>query len=564
MLRMLWFLVLVTLLVGACAAPPRPSTEPSSPPQASTAATPKSLVVAITIEPPGFGEMFGGGTSGPEHLQAMLHRNLAQPDEKGDYRPEIVAELPSQEAGTWQLLADGRMETTWRLRPNVRWHDGAAFTPDDVVFSWQVALAPDVPYKQRQAARLIEDIVPVDAQTFVIRWKSFYLSANRLSTRDLFLLPRHLLEDSFINDRTAFVNSSYWNTDFVGVGPYRLVRWEPGAFAQLESFEGFYGDAPRIKSIVFRFVKDTNTALANILAGEIDVMLGRSLGLEHAQLLKEQWESRGAGQVVTYPRGIFEIRLSPGDARVADLRVRQALYASMDREGIVRDLYFGLLDVAHSYIFPGGSGFDVIDARTTRHPYDLARAAALLAELGWRKAGDGLLHNERGATYELPFSTTAGNQEREALQTVIADMWRAAGFDVHIQNVPLSVQSSEEYNFSTTDLSGVATDFESNMARIDGRYLKSPQNPRGSNVWGYANPEVDRLLDEWARTLQRDRAIEIEAAVIHRVSEDLPILPVNYRIEVLTVGKGISGVPHRTEVLGNSSAWNVERWDRQL
>ena len=66
----------------------------------------------------------------------------------------------------------------------------------------------------------------------------------------------------------------------MGVGPYRLVHWEPGAFAQLQSFDAFYGDTPRVKSVTFRFVRDTNTALANILAGEIDVMLGRSLGLE--------------------------------------------------------------------------------------------------------------------------------------------------------------------------------------------------------------------------------------------------------------------------------------------
>src|SRR5262249_29871980 len=160
----------------------------------------------------------------------------------------------------------------------------------------------------------------------------------------------------------------------------------------------------------------------------------------------------------------------------------------------------GLLDVANSYVFPGSSGWDVIDARTTKYLFDPARATELLAELGWRKGSDGLLHNERGANFDLPFSPTAGNQEREALQTVIAGIWRTAGFDVHIQNVPLSVQGSESYDFSTTDLSGVATDFESNRARIDGRYLKSPQNPRGSNVWGYSNPEVDRLLDEWART----------------------------------------------------------------
>jgi peptide/nickel transport system substrate-binding protein len=234
----------------------------------------------------------------------------------------------------------------------------------------------------------------------------------------------------------------------------------------------------------------------------------------------------------------------------------------MDRESIVKDLYSGLLEISHSYIFPGSSGWEVIDPATTKYAYDPTRAAQYLAELGWRKGTDGQLRNDRGSSYELPFSTTAGNQEREELQTVIANQWRNAGFEVPIQNVPLAVQGRDDYYFSTTDLSGVATDFEANMPRIDGRYLKSPQNPRGANVWGYNNPEVNNLLDEWSRTLQRDKGIQIEAQVMRRVSEDLPILPINFRIEVITVGKGITGVLHRTEVDGNNSAWNIERWDR--
>ena len=92
--------------------------------------------------------------------------------------------------------------------------------------------------------------------------------------------------------------------------------------------------------------------------------------------------------------------------------------------------------------------------------------------------------------------------------------------------------------------------------------LKSPQNPRGQNVWGYDNAEVNDLLEQWLRTPDRNRQIDIEASVVYRLTEDLPILPINYRIEVITVGKGVTGVPIRSESPGNNSAWNVETWDR--
>ena len=361
-------ILVLCLLLAACAPATAPAGPRSQPATGDSPAQPvmtvKSLVVATTAEANGFGPMFSGGTSGPGHLEAMLHRSLAQIDDQGEQRPAIAAALPTQGDGSWRVFADGRMETTWKFNPGVRWHDG---TP---------------------------------------------------------------------------------------------------------------------------------------------------------------------------------------------------LSVAMDRDSIVSDLYFGLLEAAHSYVSYRTNGFDRIDARTTKYPYDPTRALSLMGELGWTRAPDGLLRNERGESFAFPFATTAGNEERIALQTVIANMWKANGFDVEIGRVPLAVQSDPGYAFPTTDLSGVSAAFESNIPRIDGRNLKSPQNPRGQNVWGYDNAEVNGLLDQWLRTTARPGQIDIEAAVVYRLSEDLPILPINYRIEVITVSKGVTVVPIRSESPGNNSAWNVETWDR--
>jgi peptide/nickel transport system substrate-binding protein len=556
-------LVVIVAQLVACAPPAQPGSTPSaSAPVAGSDPVARSLVVAVDPEVEGFGPMFFGGKSGPEQLEAMLHRGLALFDDKGVYRPAAAVELPSQDAGTWQVLPDGRSETTWKIRPNARWHDGTPLTADDVAFSWKVAVASDVPYKQRAAANRIETVEVVDPQTALIRWKSFFVGAGRLSGYDLFLLPRHQLEERFLNDREAFVNATYWSSAFIGVGPYRLVGWEPGTSAQVEVADTFYGERPSVKSITFRTIPEVSTGIANILAGEVDVWLGSSLGIEHAQMLKAQYEARGGGQVLVSPRLIFEVRFAPDDPKVADVRMRKALFHALDREAIVRDMYAGLVGVAHSYVMPGTSGFETIDARTTKYPFDLTRAAALLAEMGLRRGSDGLLRDERNEVFSLPYSTTLGNQERESMQAVTANMWKAAGFDVVFQNVTLAASQDPSYRFSTTDLSGLGADFENNAPRIDSRNLKSAQNPRGANVWGYVNSEVDGLLDEWFRTTDRPRQIELEAGIIHRLSEDLPILPINYRVETITASKGLSGVPTRTAGPGATNTWNVETWQR--
>ena len=519
-------------------------------------------MVATDATVDGFGEMFGGGKSGAEELQAMVHRVLAEADEKGAYIPGVAARLPSLDDGSWRLRPDGGSETTWTLRANARWHDGTPVSPEDVIFSWQVAMAPDVPYKARQAASQIADIQAIDEHAFTIHWKTVFVGAGRLSERDLFLLPRHIMEPSFLGDRTAFVNSPYWSSGFVGTGPYRITEWVPGSHANIEAYDGFYAEPPKIKSIVFRTIPDVTAGVANIRAGEVDVWLGSSFGLEHARSLKDEWESTGAGRVITYPRLVFEIRLRPDDPKVSDLRVRKALYHAIDREAIVRDLYFGLLRVAHTFVAPGNDGFEQIEPRLAKYPYDLNRAHALLGELGWSKGPDGQLRNDRGEPFSFQFSTTSNNREREELQAVIADMWKAAGFDVTFDNVPLTMQSDPSYQFATTDLSGISTDFEANMPRFDGRNRKSAQNPRGANVWGYSNPEVDQLIDVWTRTLDRAQQVEVEATILQRLSEELAILPINYRIEAITVSKGLVGVPPRSSVQSATNTWNVETWYR--
>jgi peptide/nickel transport system substrate-binding protein len=549
-------------MLAACA--PASSSAPSGGDARQTPAAPakKTIVVGNDAAIEGFGEMFAGGKSGPEQLQAMVHRVLAEVDQQGQYVPGIAAELPSTENGTWTILPDGRSETIWRLRPNARWHDGTPVSAEDVRFSWQVAFAPDVPYRSRSAASQIEDVIPLDPLSLTIRWKTVFAPGGRLTERDLFVLPRHLLESTFTTDHGAFVNASYWTTDFVGTGPYRLAEWVPGSHVRVETFDGFYGEAPRIGTVLFRHIPDMNTAVANIRAGEVEVWLGSSIGIELARDMRESWESRGEGRILTSPRLVFEIRLRPEDPKVSDLRVRKALYHAIDREAIVRDLYFGLLPVAHSYIAPGSSGFDQIDAATTKHAYDPARAQQLLADVGWRRGPDGLLRNERGEEIVLPFSTTAGVGEREQLQAVIANMWKTVGFGIVIENAPASIQSDPSYQFPTTDLSGIGTEFESNIPRIDGRNRRTPQNPRGANVWGYSNDEVDVLIDRWLRTFDRGEQIEIEAAVIHRVSEDLPILPINYRVEAIAVARGIDGVPIRGAKAASTNTWNIETWTR--
>src|SRR5205085_3834738 len=118
--------------------------------EAARAARPKVLTIGIQREPPTFNAYLtqGGSTSGgANQVWPMVHDYLIVQvnKEAGLWEPRLALENVSLEQGTWRVNADGTMDTTWKLRPNVKWQDGAPFDADDLLFSFAVYRDPAIP-----------------------------------------------------------------------------------------------------------------------------------------------------------------------------------------------------------------------------------------------------------------------------------------------------------------------------------------------------------------------------------------------------------------------------------
>ena len=111
-------------------------------------------------------------------------------------------------------------------------------------------------------------------------------------------LPRHLLESLYLaGDKEAFANSARFTDDFVGLGPFKMVRWERGSHVELARYnEYFQGRAP-LDGVVVRYITDPNTMVANILSGAVDLLLPPSVDLDMALALKAQREASALGVI---------------------------------------------------------------------------------------------------------------------------------------------------------------------------------------------------------------------------------------------------------------------------
>ncbi len=137
-----WGVVALVLLVG-CGAPA--ATQKGPTPSESTPQTNRTVVFIARSEPTTMGRSAGVGI---ETSPRFFNATLMMRDGAGTAQPELADKLPQLNTDSWHLLPDGRMETTYRLKPNVVWHGGEPFTAADLVFTWQVHRDPKWTYRR--------------------------------------------------------------------------------------------------------------------------------------------------------------------------------------------------------------------------------------------------------------------------------------------------------------------------------------------------------------------------------------------------------------------------------
>jgi peptide/nickel transport system substrate-binding protein len=290
---------------------------------------------------------------GVDVLEELVNNGMVTVDNHGNWLARLAEAVPSVENSLWRVFPDGRMETTWRIRENARWHDGVPFTSDDLIFALKVGQDKDLPNFGDVAFASVEGAQAPDPRTLTVNWKQPFIGADTMfSHRVAMPLPRHLLERAYEEDKAGFTQLPYWSLEFIGTGPYRVREWAKGSHIMLEANESYALGRPRISEVQIRFIADQNTLIANVLAGAVELVVGRNLSLDQAMQVRQQWAD---GKVDVGFRGISIIWpqfLNPNPPAVAKLEFRRALVHGMDRQQLVDTLMGGLVPVADSFINP--------------------------------------------------------------------------------------------------------------------------------------------------------------------------------------------------------------------
>jgi len=518
---------------------------------------PRNRVVVLLGQEPA--ELFPGFVSNlavETDVESPMWCSLIGRDNNWQLYTDMALKLPTLKDGDWQLLPNKKMKVTFKIKNTYKWHDGKPVTAEDYVWTLRMRKNPNTPVVSRFQDNKIDNVVAPNPYEFSLQYNEVYAYANL----DPFpaLLPAHKLRPAY-NRNPAQIDKDPFGRAPVACGPYKFKQWVAGSFIELEAFDQYGGkEKAKIRNITFRFILDSTVMTANLIAGEGDATATGNLSLDQ---MAEIDRRAGARVTAHYKEGLIweHIDFNLDNEWLKDKRVRHAIAQGIDRESIVQNLFSGRQPVAHTYFGPKHFAFN---ANVKKYSYDPARARQLLAEAGFTPGADGILRDAQGRPFRLTIMTTSGNAVREQVQQILKDQLKQVGVDLVIDNRPASVLFGQVTNRRAYPhlvmyawVSSPITHFRTIWHSKE--IPTAANNYVGQNTPGYKNVEVDRLLEQAEEELDEAKRVVLLKKVQEIWAEDLPSLPLFFRLELNVSRKGLKN--YKPRGIG-APTWNAEQW----
>ncbi|WP_447650498.1 ABC transporter substrate-binding protein [Pseudomonas abietaniphila] len=435
-------------------------------------------------------------------------------------------------ATDWHVSADG-LVYTFNLRAAVTWHDGQPFSADDVAFSlqniWRTFNSRGI--TTFAPVSKVETPTPLQVVITLSTPAPYLLSA--LSSTDAQVLPKHLYA-------TGNPLTNPYNIKPIGTGPFKFERWDRGVSINLVKNEQYWDTGkPHLDSLIFRIIPDLTAASAAL---ETQAVQLASVALSNVKRLRNVPQLQVSEISAPYSPGLVGFEFNLEKPVFQDVRVRQAFAHAVDRDFIVKNIYFGFAKSAYSAI--PSSMSDFYDDTVPRYPFDLGKAEALLEEAGLKKGADGV----RLTVYNDP------NPANETLQ--IAHYLRSNLAKIGVKLVIRSQDFPEYVNrvytrrdFDTTLISATAGP---DPVMGTQRFYQSSNFKPGiafSNGARYANPRVDELLAQGQGEVDPVKRKALYAEFQQIVLTDLPKIPLVSPTVVVVTQKQLKDFFNSSEAL---------------
>ncbi|GAB4231019.1 MAG: peptide-binding protein [Deltaproteobacteria bacterium] len=451
--------------------------------------------------------------------------------------------LEGELAQSWDISPDGK-KITFHLRKGVKWHDGAPFTSADVMFTYRRMIDPRTPTAYGEDFKQVRRASAPDPYTFVAEYARPFAPA--LASWGMHILPKHLLETY------PDISKSPLNKNPVGTGPYRFVEWKTGEKTVFDANPDYFEGKPYLSRVITRVIPDQATMFLELKSGGMDIMTLTPpqyvRQTETAEFQKSFNKYKYTASGYTY----LGFRLSHPFFK--DKRVRQAIAHAVDKKALIDGVLLGLGREATGPYKPGTWAYD---PNVKTYPHDIGRAKALLAEAGWKeKDRDGVLVKD-GRRFEFTVLTNAGNEARAKTAAILQQNLAEAGIAMKIRTVEWAAFINEFIDKRKFDAVILGWNITPDPDQFD-IWHSSKTGPKELNHVGFANAEVDRLLDEGRSTFDIGKRKKAYFRIQEILAEEQPYVFLYVPEALPVVHQRIRGiVPAPAGITYNFIKWYV-------
>lgn len=518
-----------------------------------------------------------GGTKELEAASLVIEP-LARYNETGAMVAWLAESVPTVENGG--VSADLKT-ITWKLKSGLKWSNGEAVTPEDVIFSWKYCTTEGGGCAQSEKYNDVTNVEKVDD----------------LTVKVTFGIAKPFPYGPFVGAQAPIINAKQFanclgakaqectddNFKPIGTGPFVVDVFKPNDVIQLSANPNYrVADKPAFAKVTFKGGGSaTDSGRAVLETGEFDY--GWNLQLAPDVLAK--MSAAGKGEVVsgfgTLVERIMVNQTNPsaslGDERgtakhphpfLTDVNVRKALSMAIDRN-LLTEIGYGKAGRPTCNVLPAPAIY-ASTANDACLKHDIAGANTLLDGAGWAKGSDGI-RSKDGVKLSMLYQSST-NAVRQDFQALIKQWWKEIGVETELRNIDASVffggnvSSPDTFQKFFADVEMYANNFdgtdpESYMANWACKQAPSPDNQwQGNNMPRYCSADYDALVAKMATTGDINERAKMAKAMNDKLMQEYIIIPLVDRGRVSAKSNTLGGVILNT---WDSELWNAADWYRK-
>ena len=456
-----------------------------------------------------------------ERVRTLIFNSLVKKDEKFDYTGELASNI---------LRSSDGQSFTFTLRDGVKFHDGRVLSSADVKYTLDLVFTSNFAKSASffegagdDKRSYIKSVEAPDARTVVVTLTKPWVGL--LSN----LVPVAIIpKDSYESQKTHPLGS----------GPFKFIRYDNAQqVCDVEAFTEYWEGAPALQNVRVRVIPDMNAMQAELQAGRVDIApLPTSLSFDAVKRLEQDSNL----QVKVFGgSNVMLLTLNTSSAPLDNVKVRQAIAYSIDRESMIQKLLLSYAKIAPSIIPEESWSF----TPGTTYSYDPAKAKSLLDEAGFTDPdGDGpRMRFAKPIIYKVSGSSIAGRQYAGVIQNYLKEV----GIPVEIQTPEANTLFDElrRGNFQIAYSQWVGGNQDPIFYKDLFATSEIPTETRPSrNRSRYSNPELDKLLEEAVNTFDRQRGRELYQQIQAIVSRDVPVFPLWYQSNIVIARKNVGNI----------------------